>query len=146
MFSKEIIHVEYASHIRYGTTKLSFQQTMSQIMALLNKHGCNKIATAQDGEIRAIQFIYQEKLYEVTFPRVYVKKVYNDRIGIRIVKYYLEIILDLAKDRAIDFEGAMLGSKMVQIGDRSMTVKDAVDHLDPAELFLPMSNQDFLED
>ena len=131
----DIIHIKRKEDIRYGSTKIPFGQTFTEIMVLLRKHGCNKIATIEDDGKNKIIFEYQEYPYLITVPSVYVKSIYNDKIRIRIVKYYLETILELTKQRVMDFDFVMLGSRILQIEGQSITLKEAVDKLPPAKLF-----------
>lgn len=129
------IEIKKPNQIRYGTTKISYEQTFGEILALLKKHGCDQIATMKDGDIEKIAFVYQDNPYIIKIPRVFVDRIYNDMIGIRLVKYYLEIILDWSKQRIIKFEDLMLGTRMVNIAGKSTTLKEAVDEMPPAQLF-----------
>lgn len=137
----ERINIKKENQIRYGTTKIPYQKSFGEIMSLLQKHGCDQIATMKDGDTQKIGFVYQEKPYIIQIPRVFINGVYNEMIGIRLVKYYLEIILEWSKQRIIDFEFLMLGTRMVNINGHSTTLKEAVDNLPPAELFGGMGNQ-----
>ncbi len=133
MFNDKI-HIDKPNDIRYGTTKKSFHATYGEILALLSKHGCEQTATTRDGNIHKIGFVFQDNPYMIQIPRVYVKGEYNDMIGIRLVKYYLEIILEWSKQRIIDFEFIMLGTRMVNIDGITITLKDAVEQMPPADL------------
>jgi len=125
MFHK-IIQIKRIEDIRYGHTNKSFSQSLGEIMALLEKHGCQQIATVKDGTSRMIGFVYQEKPYRIDIPQVYVKGVLNENIGIRVVKYYLEIILELSKQRVMDFDLVMLGTRMVDVNGKISTLRDAI--------------------
>ena len=140
----EIIHIKSKSDLRYGWTDKPFEQTFGEIMALLQKHNCDRVATMRDGEKHIIGFEYQEIPYIVNIPRVFVKGKYNEKIGVRLVKYYLEIILDWAKLRVIDFEFIMLGTRMVKIDEQAMTLKEAVDNLPPITLMEGLSKRTIL--
>ena len=126
MFNK-IIHINRIEDIRYGTTKIRFQKSQAEIMALLKKHGCEETAVITKGNECKIGFIYEGKPYMLDIPQVYVKKVYVDWIGIRIVKYYLEILLELSKQRVVNFDDAMLGTRMVEMNGKKFTLREVVD-------------------
>ena len=136
MFPKAI-HIKSENEIRYGRTQVGFYQTKAQIEKLLDKHGCDKAITCRDGTFHILGFEYEGKSYMITIPNVYVKERLVDRIGIRIVYRYLEIILELAKERAIDFEGALLCTKMVHTPDGDMPLGEALKHIPEAQLYLP---------
>jgi len=135
----DTIQIKKESDIRYGTTKINFHKTYGEIMALLGKHGCDQIATMKDGDIQRIAFVYQDNPYMISIPRVFVSGIYNDKIGIRLVKYYIEIILEWSKQRIINFEYLMLGARMVNIDGQNQTLKEAVDNLPPVKLFEGLS-------
>ncbi len=137
MFTDKI-EIKKPNEIRYGTTLIAYEKTFGEILALLSKHGCDQIATMKDGDIQKIGFVYQDNPYMIRIPRVFVAGEYNEKIGIRLVKYYLEIILDWSKQRIINFEDLMLGTRMVNIAGKSTTLKEAVDEMPPTQLFQGM--------
>ncbi|MCK4545127.1 hypothetical protein KAU43_06275 [candidate division WOR-3 bacterium] len=137
MFTDKI-EIKKPNDIRYGTTKIPYEQTFGEILALLSKHGCDQIATMKDGDIQKIAFVYQENPHIIKIPMVFVDNIYNEKIGIRLVKYYLEIILDWSKQKIIKFEDLMLGTRMVNIAGKSTTLKEAVDEIPPTQLFQGM--------
>lgn len=130
MFNKAI-YVKNVKEIRYGTTQVPFSRTEGEIKELLKKHGCQQMVTAMDGNYVRIGFVYQGKPYMIDVPCVYVgpKKELNERIGIRLVLYYLEILLDWSKVRAIDFDKFLLGARMVEIEGKVHTLQEVVDKL-----------------
>ena len=134
----ETIFIKKKSEIRYGNTTIPYEKTFGEILALLSKHGCDQIATSKDHEKQRIAFVYQDNPYVITVPQVYIKDTFEPKIGIRLVKYYLEILLDWTKMRIIDFEFLMLGSRMMDIDGNNFTLKEAVDQLPKAELFKPL--------
>lgn len=135
MFNEKIF-INNERDIRYGTTRISAQKTMGEIMDLLEKHKCDEILTRSSRETGAkqIAFIYQEKPYMITIPKVYVKKVLNECIGARLVKYYLEIILDWAKHRVVNVESLLMAQRMVQIEGQSYTMEDVVNKMEPGKI------------
>ncbi len=139
MFHKTI-HIKSVSEIRYGHTRVSYEQTYGQIMALLRKHGCDKIATMRDETTNSDQFAfeYNKNTYVFTVPRVYLKGKFDEKIGIRIVLYFLETLLELTKNRVVDIEFLMLGSRMVETEKGTMTLKQAADRLPPKAIFKDM--------
>jgi hypothetical protein len=136
MFPK-IIHIDNVKDIRYGTTEIGFYQTKAQLDKLLDKHGCTKVISGRDGTFNMIGFEYQEKSYMLAIPNVYVKGVLVERLGIRIVFRYLEVLLELAKERVIDLDFALLSAKMVQTSIGTMTVGKALEKMPQADLMLP---------
>jgi hypothetical protein len=134
---KETIHIEKRGkdHLRYSTTTVPYDKTFGEIMALLAKHECQEVATRKKGNSQLIGFVYQDKPYIVTVPQVFVGDEYDDRIGIRLVKYHLEIVLDWAKQRVIDFDYLMLGSRIVHVAGEDIPLKEAVETLPPADMF-----------
>lgn len=139
MFHK-VIHLKRVNEIRYGTTNISYEQTFGQIMALLRKHGCTKIATMEDEQTGEAQIAFElsESAYVVTIPKVYVNKILNRKIGIRIVFRFFETLLEMVKQRAIDIDFLMLGSRLVDTPRGRMTLKEAADSLPAASIFKDM--------
>lgn len=129
----EKIFINNERDIRYGTTKISPQRTMGEIMDLLEKHECDEILTRSSRETGAkqIAFIYQDNPYMITIPKVFVgsNKVLNESIGPRLVKYYLEIILDWAKHRVVDIENLLMAQRMVQIDGKNYTMIDVMNKM-----------------
>lgn len=136
MFPKAI-HLKSEKEIRYGLTSVGFYQTKAQIEKLLDKHGCTKVMTGREGTFNIIGFEYEGKSYMLTIPNVYVKNELVERIGIRIVFRYLETLLELAKDRVIDLDCALLSSKMVHTPHGTMTLGLALAKMPEADLILP---------
>lgn len=135
----EIIKIEKKEQIRYGTTIISFDKTFGQIIKLLRRHRCSKILLIEETPQR-IAFELDSKPYIVTIPRVYINNIYNDKIGIRIVFRYLETLLELAKQRVIDFDTFMLGSRIIETPQGTLTLKDAVNKLPMPKIFLIPEN------
>ncbi len=133
----ERIFVRNIGDIRYGYTEIPASRTMAEIMNLLKEYECEEILTraSRTGNDQ-IAFIFQGTPFLITIPKVYVgkNKVYNERIGIRMVLYYLEVILAWAKIRAIDINNLLMGQRIVQIGDKTMTMSEVVNTLPPVEL------------
>ena len=134
MFADKI-EINKPNQIRYGTTQIAYEKTFGEILALLSKHAYDHIATMKDGDIQKIAFVYQNNSHMIRIPRVFVDGQYNEKIGIRLVKYYLEIILDWSKQRIINFEDLMLGTRMVNIAGKTTTLKEAIDEMPPTKLF-----------
>jgi len=140
MFNEEI-KIERKSQIRYGQTEKTFDETMIKIKELLRKHNCTKIMTLEEGNKHAIAFELNEKPYVINIPKIYVRGNYNDKIGIRIIFRYLETLLELAKDKIVDFETLMLGSRLIQTPDgNKITLKDLVSKLPVPKLLLLTKN------
>lgn len=131
----ETIHIEKVSDIRYGTTKIPAAKTQAQIESPLEKNGCQKTMFVRNGDMRQIAFEFEGNPYVITVPRVFVKGAFNDRIGIRLVLYYLEIVLAFAKERVINFEFTMLSSRLVPAMGTQMSVADAIAALPEGRLF-----------
>jgi len=125
----EIINIKNVNHIRYGGTKKSLNQTKADIEKLLKKHGVEKIGTMSDGNNHQIAFEYQGKPYVFNVPQVFVKGVYNERVGIRQVYRFLEIVLEWDKQRVIDFDFLMLAGRMLQIDGKTITLLEAVNKM-----------------
>jgi hypothetical protein len=150
----KVIRVKKPNDIRFGTTQIPYDKTFGQVMALLRKHGCTKIAMAsdisEDEEINKIAFELNEKSYMIDVPRVFVKKgkygnyEYNDMIGIRLVYWFLQTMLELVKQRVIDMDQAMLSARMVRTPYGSMTLGEAVESIPPAELSDMFSDREAL--
>ena len=136
MFIK-IIKVNSQSEIRFGQTTISYARTYSQIIELLRKQRCEQIfLTANKEGFDQIGFTVELKPYLITIPKVYVKNIYNDKIGIRLVFRFLETLVELIKIRALTFDAAMLGSRMVH--DENGELKNVSEYL------LPKLEKEFL--
>jgi len=120
MFNK-VIKVAKEGEVRYGTTKIPFDKTYAEILTLLRRHGCEQIFCQQtkDG-FHQIGFTLNMKPYLIDVPKVYVRNVYQDRIGIRIVYYLIEIILTLTKEGLINPDTLLLGCRLVHDQDGNM--------------------------
>jgi hypothetical protein len=116
---------------------VGFYQTKAELEKLLDKHGCTKVISGRDGTFNMLGFEYQGKSYMLAIPNVYVKGVLVERLGIRIVYRYLEVLLELAKERVIDLDFALLSAKMVQTAIGTMTVGKALEKIPQADLMLP---------
>jgi len=112
---KEVIRINNKSLIRMGQTKIPFHQTFGEILVLLSKHECDQVLTSRNGDKHQIAFVYQSVPYLMTIPRVFVQNKYNDMIGIRMVYYYLRIMLDWAKERVVDLPQIMLASRLIEV-------------------------------
>ena len=129
MFNK-IIKIERKENIRYGTTKISNNKTIGEIMDLLDKHGCDKtLLMKEKGGYDQIGFEIEGNPYLFTIPAVYVKGELNECIGPRLIKYFLEVILELTKSRAIDLSTLLLGSRCVR--DEKGRLTNVTDYLLP---------------
>ena len=100
MFNKEI-KLKTIKDIRYGSTRVEPEDTLTEITKLLRKHGCSKVGTIYEGDDIRIGFELDGLPFLFDVPRVFVQDVYHPRIGIRIVFRYLETILELTKSRAV---------------------------------------------
>ncbi len=130
------IYVDSPSKIRYGTTKKPPETTMGEVIALLKKHGCSKVAMAsdlgEDGETNRIAFELDKVPYMLDVPRVYIRKgrgytkqyEYNDMIGIRLVYYFLQTMLEMVKNRIVDIKFLMLPSMVVNTPAFAEAVKE----------------------
>ena len=133
----ERIYVKNKGEVRYGWTEVPVSRTMSEIMKTLKEHDCDEILTrtSKTGNDQ-IAFIFQDTPFLITIPKVYVGKgqTLNERIGPRMVLYYLQVVLSWAKIRAIDLDNLLMGQRMVQIGDRNMTMDEVVNQLPAADM------------
>ncbi len=140
----KVIRVKRPNDIRYGTTTIAYERTFGEVMGLLKKHHCTKIAMAteiaEDGEINKIAFELDEKSYMMDVPRVFVKEgkygnyEYNDKIGIRLVYYFLQTMLEMVKQRIVDPDQFMLAARIVQTPHGSMTLGQAVETIPLGQL------------
>ena len=129
MFNK-IIKIEKKTDIRYGTTTISKNKTIGEIMDLLDKHGCEKtLLMKEKGGYDQIGFEMGENPYLFTIPAVYVKGELNESIGPRLIKYFLEVILELTKSRAIDLSTLLLASRCVR--DEKGRLTNVTDYILP---------------
>lgn len=138
MFNKTI-KVDRANDIRFGTTEKSFDSTYGQIITLLRNNKCEQIFCQQDDEgFHQIGFTLKMKPYLINIPKVYVRSVYNDRIGIRVVYYLIEIILSLAKEGLIDPDTLLLGTRLVHDKDGKMktVTQEILPQLEQQQLLL----------
>lgn len=150
----KVIRVKKPNDVRFGTTQIPYEKTFGQVMALLRKHGCSKIAMASDiseeEEINKIAFELDKKSYVIEVPRVYVKKgkygnyEYNDKIGIRLIYWFLQTMLEMVKQRVIDLDQLMLSARMVRTPYGSMTLGEAVETIPSAELSDMFSDREAL--
>jgi hypothetical protein len=134
---RDRINIENIKDIRYGHTTIAYQRTFGQVLGLLDKHGCTKTMTYKEGDINKIGFELDNKPYIINIPRVYVKGVYDDKLGIRLVFRTLEALLELTKQRVVDFEFLMLGSRIVHTPEGNKTLKEAVEQISAKQLFEP---------
>jgi hypothetical protein len=107
MFNKEI-RVKRRKDIRYGLTEKKPEETLTDIMALLRKHGCEKVGTIYVGDDIRIGFELDKLPFLIDVPRVFINNRYDEKIGIRIVFRYLETLLELAKNRAVSVHNLFL--------------------------------------
>jgi hypothetical protein len=114
MFNKEI-KVKRKEDIRYGKTEKAPEDTLSDIMKLLRKHGCEKVGSMYLGDEVRIGFTLDNLPFLIDIPKVYVNNRYQPKIGIRIVFRYLETILELTKSRAVSVHSLFL--PMAQVRD-----------------------------
>ena len=114
MFNKEI-RVRRKEDIRYGQTKKQPEETLTDIMILLRKHGCNKVGHIYEGDDIRIGFELDHLPFLIDVPRVFIRNIYYPQIGIRIVYRYLETILELTKSRAVSVHNLLL--PMAQVID-----------------------------
>lgn len=146
----EKIYIDSVNNIRYGTTKISPQKTMGEIMNLLEKHECDEILTRSSRETGAkqIAFVYQGNPYMITIPKVFVgrNKELNEMIGPRLVKYYLEIILDWAKHRVIDLQNLLMAQRMVQIDGKNHTMMEVMNKMPPGKILQSFAENPQLTD
>lgn len=113
MFNKTI-ELKRKESIRYGGTKVNHQRTLTQILDLLNKHGCQKVGTIQEGNDLRIGFQIDDIPFIIDVPKVYVGERYEPNIGIRIVFRYLETVLELVKERIIPLHNILLPAIQVR--------------------------------
>lgn len=128
MFKNEIF-VDKKGDIRFGYTEVSYNQTFQEIMDILDEHECEEVITRRKKGKTQIGFVYQDDPYLITVPKVYIRDTLNKDVGIRIVKYYLEIVLDWEKERPIDFDIAMLPFRVVEYKGGRYTLGDMVNEL-----------------
>lgn len=107
MFNK-IIELKSMKDISYGSTPVSYQRTLGQIMDLLEKHGCQKMGTMQEGNDLRIGFQIDDIPFVIDVPKVYVGTVYKPQIGVRIVYWYLKSMLEMVKNRIIPIHTLLL--------------------------------------
>lgn len=135
MFPKEI-RLEKPTDIPFGTTKVDYYRTETQLRKLLEKYGCTRILIDQDGEDKNIAFNIGEHPYVLRIPKVYVKRgtrynkklVYEDHIGIRIVYNVLKGITPYMECGAVFGEQILLSARMVFNKDGKM--EPIADHLE----------------
>lgn len=113
MFNKEI-RVRRKEDVRYGQTEKAPEETLSDIFKLLNKHNCEKVGTMYVGDDVRIGFQLDNIPYVIDVPRVYIRDVYDPKIGIRIVFRYLETVLELGKNRAVPLHNLLLSATQVR--------------------------------
>lgn len=116
MFNK-IIELKSGEKISYGGTPCSYQQTLAQVMDLLKKHGCEKIGTIQEGNDLKIIFQIDKIPFVIDVPKVYVKNIYKEKIGIRIVYWYLKSVLEMVKKRIVPIHTLLLPCVQVRDSD-----------------------------
>lgn len=96
MFNKEI-RIKRKKDVRYGLTDKPPEETLSDIMKLLRKHGCEKVGTIYIKDDIRVGFELDNLPFLIDIPRVYVNNKYDPKIGIRIVFRYLETVIELTK-------------------------------------------------
>ncbi len=133
MFEDEV-HVKKKNDFRYGTTKKPAYETMNEIMDLLDEYGCERVMTDRKGESMRIGFIFEGRPYKIQIPKVYVNGKYNEKIGIRVVYHFLKIVLSWSKQGIVSMERALMSGRMVQIGNRTLSLGEAAEELDDGDL------------
>lgn len=117
MFNKEI-RLKRKDDVRYGLTKKNPEETLTNIMTLLRKHGCEKVGTMYEGDELRIGFQLEGVPFLIDVPKVHIRNVYDPKIGIRIVFRYLETVLELVrKSRAIPLHNLLLSCAQVRDDD-----------------------------
>lgn len=107
MFNK-VIELKSMKEISYGSTKVSYQRTIALIMDLLEKHGCQKMGTLQEGNALRIAFQIDDIPFVIDVPQVYVGGDFKQQIGVRIVYWYLKPMLEMVKKRIIPIHNLLL--------------------------------------
>ena len=130
---KKIVHIRYKNEISCGFTTVSYQKTEGEIKNLLIKHGCKRILSYYDeGDTgsNSITFELEDHAYNIIIPKVYVNKVYDEKIGIRNVFYVLRAVLGFMKTGHIDPNEFFLGQRLV-IDAETQEMKRVSDYLVP---------------
>ncbi len=110
---KPMIKIHSKTQITCGTTTVPSAKTYADIIALLGKMGCDRVVTDISGNAMTIAFQLDGVPYIIQVPQVFVKSVYNERIGIRIVFHFLKSMLNLVKERAIDPSQLFLATRII---------------------------------
>lgn len=114
MFNKDI-RLKTGEKIRWGSTEKTPDETLLDITKLLRKHKCDKVGTMYVKEDIVIAFELDGMPFRIDVPKVYYNDNYKEKMGIRVVFRYLEVILDLTKNRAVPVQNLLL--PMAQVRD-----------------------------
>lgn len=139
MFPEEI-RLERQEDIPYGTTRVSSEQSQTEIMKLLERFGAKRYWWMNEPDGQKIVFELEGKPYIIRIPKVHIKQgrghyrkyVYDPRVGIRIVLVYLKTFLPFVQCKALAADKLLLGARMiydenngmVPLADRVETVID----------------------
>ena len=135
------ITVRGKDHIKCGTTSVPHDRTFGQVMALFKKMGCSKVMFMGEGDQEKFAFELDGIPYLITVPRVFFKNprrgadIYQERIGIRIVFWFLDSFLPLIRERVIDPSHLLAAARVVMTPDGPMSLGDALETLPPADIF-----------
>jgi len=133
MVFKEEIYVDRKRDIRWGTTDVPVNKTMNEIMDALDENDCDEVVTRKKGKKRQIGFVFENKKYLITIPRVYVNGRFKEEIGPRIVKYYLETVLGWNKERPLNIEDSMLPFRLIEIEGKEVPLRQLVEEIPDSE-------------
>jgi hypothetical protein len=135
MFPKEI-RIEHENDIPSGTTGVDPDKTEMEIRRLLEKFGVKRYWWISEPDGKQIVFELETKPYIFRIPRVLVKKgkgynrkfIPDEKIGIRIVYYFLKTFVPFITSKALDADKLLLGARMIY--DKEGGMVPLADHVD----------------
>lgn len=151
MMFEEEVHVNKKNELRYGTTKKPAHETMNEIMQLLREYDCERIVTDYEGDTMRLGFIYEDKPYKITIPKVYIRGEYEEKIGVRVVYHFLKIVLSWSKQGIVSLNKALMSGRMVKLRGKNLSLGEASEGLENGQLSsiiqsevdkLPQSSED----
>jgi hypothetical protein len=125
--SHKIVILKPGDH--YAQTDVNFDRSLSQIKALLQKHGCDRVAiqedTAGDYPLVTLMFMKDNIPYIIEFPVTYLERSRTGRqlnmnISGRVVSDRVKAMLIEVEYKLADFSQAMMRFIALPTGDGHM--------------------------
>lgn len=102
------------------TTQVDYYNTEKAIRKLLDNMKCKQVLLFQDGDSRKIAFNIGKNPYIFRIPMVFLRGVYKEQIGIRLVYNFLKASLPYVEQGIIEGDQLLLSARLVWDKDGQM--------------------------